>query len=275
MTAVLIAAGLAVFLFIALRQLERVSLYFPDKQVMAEPSGIGIKFENVIFKTEDGVNLHGWFIPHAKPLAVVLYMHGNAGNIAYRFDTIEWFREMGVELFLFDWRGYGRSEGIPSEKGLYADARAAWKYLTQERRIPSSRIFIFGESLGAAPAVELALELESAGNPPAGLATEGAFASTRHMAKTVFPYLPSVFLPLRDLYDNLSKIGKLKLPKLLAHGQDDDIVPFSQGKMLFDSAQEPKIFLPLPGTHNDARFKSGKLYTDALKNFFKAGVEDF
>lgn len=263
-----LALLLAVLYFGCLR-LERALIYFPDKNVMATPAGIKLDYEEIHFKSLDGTGLHGWFIPHPKDIATVLYFHGNGGNIAYRLDTIEFFHELGVSLFLFDYRGYGKSEGRPSEIGLRQDALAAYRYLTEARKISPSRIILFGESLGGAVASDLAAQAGAA-----GLFTEGAPASVYEMARAIYPFLPLKLIPLREKFDTVEKMKRLGLPKLIAHSADDDIVPFSQGEMVFNAAAEPKEFLRLKGFHNSARFESGEMYKHAWQAFIRKTIEN-
>jgi fermentation-respiration switch protein FrsA (DUF1100 family) len=236
-------------------------MYYPVRALSATPSDYGIDYESVDFATDDGLKLNGWWIPAANERAVLLFFHGNAGNIGDRLESVEIFRRLGLTVFIVDYRGYGISEGRPSEKGTYLDGRAAWKYLTEERGIDPSHIVLFGRSLGAAVATELAVA-----HPPRALILESAFTSVPDMASRLFPWLP-VRHVLGMRYDNLKRIGDIDRPLLIVHSRDDEIIPFEHGRRLFEAAAEPKEFLEIRHGHNDGFVLSGALYSDGLAAF--------
>jgi hypothetical protein len=194
----------------------------------------------------------------------VLFCHGNAGNISHRLDSIRLLHSLGLQVLIFDYRGYGHSEGAASEKGSYRDADAAWRYLVDVRGLPADRIILFGRSLGAAVAADLASRTR-----PAAVIMESAFTSVPDMAAGIYPWLP-VRLLSRYRYDNLDKITRISAPLLLVHSRQDEIIPFAHGERLFERAREPKQFLEINGGHNDAFLTSRKAYTHGLESFLAA-----
>jgi len=261
-TAFVVFATLMVFSTLANRM-----IYFPTPDLLATPSDYGLEYESVGFATNDGLKLHGWWIPAVPQRGVLLFFHGNAGNIGDRLESIEIFHRLGLTVFIIDYRGYGRSEGRPSEQGTYLDATAASRYLSEERGIDPSRVVIFGRSLGAAVATMLASE-----HPPKSLILESAFTSVPDMAATLFPLLP-VRLLLGMQYDNLKRIVKIGCPLLIVHSRDDEIIPFEHGKRLFEAANDPKQLLEIRHGHNDGFVLSGPLYTEGLSEFIARYVD--
>lgn len=257
---VAVLLGLLALFFYSLRSLEDRTLYYPEKGLDATPRAYGWTFEDLRLKTEDGVEVHGWYIPGTKPF-VLLLAHGNAGTISHRLNKAALLRRTGAGLLLFDYRGYGQSAGRPSEQGTYRDAEAAYRYLTETKGIPADHVFFYGESLGCAVALEMALR-----HPGAGVILESPFTSTVDMGKLVFPWLPVKWL-VRHHYDNLLKIPKLTSPLLLMHSPQDEIVPFHMGQRLFQAAPDPKTFLELKGGHNEGYMDTGERYVSAVKAF--------
>ena len=236
-------------------------VYFPERILVTDPGSVGLDFENVSFETGDGIRLSGWFIPEENARGVVLFCHGNAGNISHRLESIQIFHRLGLSVFIFDYRGYGQSEGSPSEQGTYADAEAAWRYLVEKRRINPNEIIVFGRSLGGTVASQLAQ-----GHAPGALIVESAFTSLPDIAATVYPYLP-VRMLLRFKYNTVDYITKVGRPVLVVHSRDDEIMPFSHGQRLFEVAREPKRFLEITGTHNQGFIMSGERYEEGLNMF--------
>ena len=262
LTLVLSALGGLLLLF------ETRFIYFPSRAHEATPAGLGLPSEDVLFTAEDGVRLHGWFLPVRGARWTVLLSHGNAGNISHRLDrTLFLQTRLGASVLLYDYRGYGRSEGSPDEPGTYRDARAAYRYLVEQRRVPPERLVLFGESLGSAVSLDLALA-----HPAAALILEAPFTSLPAMARTTifFPLAPFV----RTRYDNLEKVGRLRMPLLVLQGDHDEIVPFAQGRRLFEAAPGPKRFFAIPGAgHNDTFLVGGDAYWQAIADFL-AGLPD-
>jgi hypothetical protein len=242
---------------------EKRLIYFPFRDLEVTPKELGLRYEEARLVAEDGVTLHGWFLPIEASRFTVLVCHGNAGNISHRLDrAMLMHAKLKTDVFLFDYRGYGLSEGAPDEEGTYRDARAAHRYLSTARGIPPGNLIIFGESLGAAVALQLALEV-----PARALVLEAPFTSVADMARSVLPFVPIGRL-LRTRYDNLAKIGGLRMPLLILHGERDTTVPFAQGRRLFEAAPEPKRFFAIPGAgHNDTYFIGGDAYWQAWGAF--------
>lgn len=236
-------------------------VYYPERTLVADPSDIGLDFEDVLFRTEDGIKLSGWFIPSQKSRGVVLFCHGNAGNISHRLESIQIFNQLGLDVFIFDYRGYGQSEGKPSEQGTYQDAEAAWWYLTEERQVPPGDIIVFGRSLGGAVAAWL-----SQSHTPGALILESTFTSLGDIAAKFYPYLP-VRLLLRFQYTTADYLGRVDCPVLIIHSHDDEMMPFSHGCQLFETANEQKRFLGIYGSHNEGFTVSGTQYQKGLSAF--------
>jgi fermentation-respiration switch protein FrsA (DUF1100 family) len=242
--------------------LERSMIFFPDRFPEGDWNPQGLAFEDAYFSADDGTRLHGWYVPHDRPRAAILYCHGNAGNITHREGNLRALAARGMAVLLFDYRGYGLSEGRPSEQGVYRDAEAAYRHLVDEHGIDPARIIVFGRSLGAAVALDLALR-----EPVAGLVMESAFENTSAMAKLQFPVLPIGWL-LRSKFDNLGRIGGLVAPLFMVHGDRDTLVPMAQGRAVFDAAPEPKRFYVIEGAgHNDTVEVGGRAYLDAFTEF--------
>jgi fermentation-respiration switch protein FrsA (DUF1100 family) len=303
--------------WLGLRWFERSNIYFPDRQLVATPAQVGMPFEDIWLTTSDGVRLNGWFIPAGEgesspgrhsgesrnpaldpgfrrgdvtgPIGITLMLcHGNAGNISHRLDKIARLRSLGVNVFIFDYRGYGKSRGRPSEEGTYRDAEAAYRWLVERRtrnverdgsmnsrstsnvprstfHVPRSTfngIVLYGESLGCAVAVEMARRHPEA----AGVILESAFTSTVDMAKRVFPWLPARWI-IRYRYDNLSKMPLIKMPVLILHSPQDEIVPFDMAQKLFAAVPGSKTFVELLGDHNEGYLDSGPRYLEAIGTF--------
>jgi len=244
--------------------IERYFIYFPEKDVQADPSELGLDYEDVTFVASDGVELHGWFVPgSSRNSTTFLWFHGNAGNISHRLDNLKLLHnELGVSVFLFDYRGYGRSQGSPSEHGTYLDAEAALAYLGSRREGSLERVIYFGRSLGAAVAVEMGVR-----HPPYALILESGFPSVPYMARRAYPFFP-IWPFLRTQYDSQAKMADVNAPVLILHGDEDDIVPIEAGKLLFDAAKEPKQFHTIYGAgHNDTYQVGGQAYFDVLRLF--------
>ncbi|HTQ38882.1 MAG TPA: alpha/beta hydrolase [Pirellulales bacterium] len=228
--------------------LEESLLYFPTKYPDGDWNPPGLVFEDAWFQAADGARLHGWFVPCDHPRAVALFAHGNAGNLSHRADLFIQLHRLGIAVLAFDYRGYGRSSGVPTESGIIADGRAARTWLAQRAGIPESEIVLMGESLGGAVAVQLAAE-----SPARGLVLENTFTSAPDVAAFHYPWLPVKQL-MRTRFDSAAAIGKYHGPLLQFHGDADTIVPFALGRKLFDAANQPKQWVVIPGSdHNDPR----------------------
>lgn len=256
---------LLVFLFLWVRWQERRGLFFPALDLYASPAAAGMAFEDVYFDSA-GNRLHGWYMP-ASGDQVVLWAHGNAGNIADRLDqAVQMKRALGVSSFMFDYRGYGKSEGRPSEQGLYQDTEAAFKWLTETRGVDPGRIILYGHSLGSAPVIDLALNM---GARAAALVLESPFTSAADVARRMYFGLPVGFVMSVRL-DNLGRIGGVRMPILIIHGDRDTVIPFDMGEKLFKAAPEPKAFLPVPnGDHSDCYYVGGADYWNGWRRLLQ------
>jgi fermentation-respiration switch protein FrsA (DUF1100 family) len=256
---------LLVLLSGALLIFEKQLIYFPSRAHDATPAALGLAHEEVRLTAPDGVRLHGWFLPAPDSRFTVLVCHGNAGNVSHRLDRALLMQpRLRADVLLFDYRGYGASEGAPDEEGTYRDARAAYGWL-RDRGAPARRIVLFGESLGSAVALQLGLEVEAA-----ALVLESPFASIPEMARAVYPFLP-LWPFVRTRYDNVGKAPRLRLPLLVTHGDRDEVVPFAQGRKVFEAAPEPKRFFAIAGAgHNDTYFVGGDPYWAEIRAFLDA-----
>jgi uncharacterized protein len=235
-------------------------IYFPSRELLATPRKWQIPFEEVWFGPEAG--LHGWYVPGPSPVTF-LWFHGNAGNISHRMEWLQQLRSrLGVNVFIFDYQGYGLSRGYPSEENTYRDARAALDYLRTRGDVEVDRIVYYGKSLGGAVAVQLASE-----EPPYRLVLNAPFASILDMARVHYPFLPLGPL-LRTRYASIDKIGEVRAPVLIVHGEADEIVPLAQARQLYEAAPQPKRLLVVEGAgHNDLLPKGGLRYLDVLGEF--------
>lgn len=245
--------------------MEEKFIFFPMAEIERTPREVGLAYEDIYFTSADGVRLNGWLAPYPGAHTTLLWLHGNAGNIGHRVDGMKQLHDrLEANVFIIDYRGYGRSEGAVSEAGTYQDAMAADRYLRGRKDLDPKRIVPFGQSLGAAVAADLAGRVES----PAVI-LEAPFVSIREMARAVYPWLPVGPL-LRTRYDVVEKIKQVKSPLLVVHGEQDDIVPFEQGKRVFAAASAPKEFYAIRGArHNDTFEIGGTAYFAVLKDFIE------
>jgi len=256
---------LLVLVVVLFRFLENALVFYPDRSLVASPKDIGLAYEDVWMTTSDGIKIHGWFLPSAvtesPSTAHLLFLHGNAGNISHRLDNLAGLTKAGFAVLIIDYRGFGRSEGRPSEKGTYLDARAAYQYLLGKTGVNPGKIVLFGRSLGGAVAVDLAVEA-----PARALILESAFTSIRDMARVHFPVLPRFLVSA--MYESEKKIGRITIPTLVIHGEADDVVPISLGRRLFAAHPGPKNFLAIPRAgHNDTFLVGGRPYYRRLVDF--------
>jgi len=254
---------------------EESMIFFPDHDpsgfwdVEAISSGTGTAVEECFFTTDDGERLHGWWCRPETPGAaasataemVLLWFHGNAGNLSQRAGLMLELARIPAQVFIVDYRGYGRSTGRPNEQGLYRDSRAAWRYLRDDRGVDADRIVILGKSLGGAVAVDLAAEVD-----PAGLIVESSFTSVPEMAARHYPFIPRWLV--RTKMDSLSKIGRVSSPVLVIHSPADEVVPFAHGARLFQAASGDKQFFEVTGAgHNELWLVGGSDYFNTLREF--------
>lgn len=248
--------------------IEKKFLYYPEKAFDFTPDQFGLVCEDVRFRAGDGVDLHGWLTTVDSPVATLLFLHGNAGNISHRLDNVRRLHDVGIRVFIIDYRGFGKSSGEISEEGLYQDAIGAHRYLVERPDVRSSSIAVFGRSLGGAVAIDLATKTSLN-----ALIVESSFTCVADMARQVMPFLPIGPL-LSSRYDSIGKIPRVTAPLLVIHGTRDGLIPFDQGRRLFDAASEPKRFHPVEGgDHNDTYLVGGKPYLELIRSFLEENVE--
>jgi uncharacterized protein len=257
-------------LLLLLRLNESRLIYFPGsvRRLTDAPAELQLPVRRATIRTEDGLTLGSWVIP-AGPDSTgywVLICHGNAGNLSEfgRPAHYAGLRALGLSLLAFDYRGYGESEGAPSEAGLYRDANAAYQYLRGELRVPPERIIVFGHSLGSTVAVDLASRV-----PAAGLILEGALTSVIERGAELYPYLPVRWIG-RSRFSSIDKISRVSIPKLFLHARADDVVPLAHGRRLFEAALPPKTFVELNGGHGDAFELDSVTYFGSIRQFVEA-----
>ena len=262
-TILLLAGACYGLLLLTIYMYQPKMLYFPDEgdQTAATPSDVGLTYQQVELRTTDDLRLSAWYLPAEDEQGVLLFCHGNAGNISHRLDSLLLFHRLQMSILIFDYRGYGQSEGQPSEQGTYTDALAAWEYLLTQKSKQPAEIVIFGRSLGAAIAAELATRVR-----PGALILESAFTSVPDLASEIYPFLP-VRLLSRFSYDTRTRLDSLASPLLIIHSNDDEIIPYSHAQRLYAAAHEPKHLLNISGGHNDGFLVSGNRYTEGLRRF--------
>lgn len=239
----------------------------PGRNLVTTPDNIGLSYQNIELVTKDNIKLHGWFIPNKKAKGTVLFFHGNAGNISHRLDSIKIFHRMELNVFIIDYRGYGKSEGEITEKGTYRDAEAAWNYLNDINGINENKIIIFGRSLGAPIATWLASK-----HTPAALIIESGFTSVSSMGQRLYPFLPIRWLT-HFQYNTKKYVKNISCPLMVAHSRNDEIIPYDEGREIFNAAPEPKQFLEMRGGHNDGFIISGSTYVEGLRLFINENLK--
>lgn len=260
----LVAASLYAALLLAVYLGQEKLLYLPDqpsREIVATPREIGLDYETVWIVTADGVKLNGWYVEARRPRATLLFFHGNAGNISHRLDSLRIFNELGLTVLIIDYRGYGLSEGKPSEAGTQLDALAAWRYLTEKRGVAPRNIVLFGRSLGAALAAWLAAEKQ-----PGAVILESAFTSVPDLAADLYWWLPARRLA-RLHHATRDYLARVHSPVLVVHSREDEIIPYRHGLAVYAAAGQPKAFLPLRGGHNDGFLLTGNGYVRGLDEF--------
>lgn len=227
---------------------QSARVYRPTTSWKTTPSSEGYRFESVPFTAADGTSLSGWFVPaSSRERGVILFFHGNHGNISYEMAPIALYHNLGYSIFLIDYRGYGKSAGKPSEKGIAMDADAALSWLVNEKGYLTHEIIYCGRSFGAAVAIPLATR-----SKPRALIVEAAFSSLGDIAADLHPYFPTRHL-LKEKYDSESVMGKVTSPVLVAHSKEDDLIPVAHGRRLYAAANEPKTYFEFIGPHNNNR----------------------
>ena len=262
--ATIVAVYAAVCAYIYISQ-DRM-FYFPTKDFAVNPADYDLKFQDVFINVGQDETIHGWYFPQAqnpKSARTVLFCHGNGGNISHRFETVIFLLQRGVNVMMFDYRGYGRSSGRPTETNTYDDVRAVYDWLISEKNVKPNDIIVFGRSLGGAVAVDLASKVSCG-----GLIVESSFDSATEMAKGYFPFFPAELL-IKYRYDSISKISKVSCPMLFTHSPADELIPFDRGKRLFEAAPEPKTFYEISGGHNQRTYLDESGYIKVIDDLLK------
>lgn len=243
-------------------------LFQPERELRETPAVYGLHYRDLAIPTFDGERLHGWWIPAPRqpPLAHLLYCHGNGGNVSHYTDRARYLGMQGLDVLMFDYRGFGRSTGAPSEAGLYADARAARATLLRLEGVASERVFYLGESMGGAVALELALE-----QPPRGLVLQSTFTSIRELTRIRAPWAPVRFLP--DHFPSAARVGRLTVPLLSIHGDRDGTIPIALGRRLFDLAPGPKRWHAVAGGDHEVVRRERESYGEVVAGFVRAVLD--
>ena len=257
-------------LYLMVRQPKMV--FYPKRDFVNLPTDEGLAYEDVYFRSEDNLRLHGWRLGKKEfPGApLILICHGNGGNISHRMDLLKLLHRLSLQMFIFDYRGYGKSEGLPSENGTYQDAAAAWRYLTETEKIPPTGIFLMGRSLGGAVATHLAAV---DGINAAGLILESTFTSIPDVGAKMYPFLPVRTLS-RFQYHTLALMPRIAMPLLVIHSPQDRMIPIEQGRKIFEHAVCKKEFLQISGSHDEGFLTSGETYSNGLKRFIQTSCKE-
>jgi len=242
-------------------------VYFPTSDIAATPSDAGLFYEDIMLKTSDGINISGWYIPAENQRGTILFFHGNGGNISHRIEFIEMFYELNLSTFIIDYRGYGKSEGKPSEEGTYFDAEAAWDYLVDEKKINPSRIIIYGRSLGGPIGVRLAEK-----HKPAALILDSTFTSIKDIGARLYPFLP-VRRFFKFEYNTIEYLKEADCPVLIIHSRDDSYIPFSHAERLFEAVDNKKELVETLGDHNTNFIVSREDYKNSIDFFINKVTE--
>ena len=251
---------LAVGMFIFQKHL----IHVPFKAYVGDPSARGLDYESVtLVPSAEDAKLSGWFVEQPDARFTALVFGGNAGNMSYMLDTVELFADLGLSVFIYDYRSFGSSEGKLTERAMYDDAELAWEYLTQTRQIPPDRIVVFGRSLGGAVASWVATQYQ-----PAALIMESVFTKLEDMGKVHYRWIPTKYL-LRFRYDNLSRIDQVRCPILFIHSREDELTPFAHSERLYDAATADKHLLAISGNHASGFLESGTVYTEGIEDFLR------
>jgi fermentation-respiration switch protein FrsA (DUF1100 family) len=246
------------------KTIEGWFVFAPQKRLDYLPADFGLKYRDIYLDTRDGEKLHGWFFYQYKDKPVILFCHGNAGNISHRLEYISMLLDIGVNIFIFDYRGYGNSSGRPTEEGIYTDALCAYDFLVKEEKINPNDIILLGRSLGVAAVLEVAQNRKAH-----AIIIENGFLSVRHMARHMGIFrLVAPLLP--ENYNSLEKIRYISIPKLIMWSENDEVVPPVMGRQLFEAASEPKYFYEIKGAgHNDTNIVGGKEYQNTISEFIR------
>ncbi len=253
--------GILLFSFLVFKWFEHRKIYIPERDYISTPHDVGLGFDEIKFPSRDKVILYGWFVPGSKE-SVILFCQGNRGNISHRIESIEILHHLGYSLFIFDYRGYGKSNGFPTERGLYQDALGAYDFL-RERGYDVDNIILYGCSLGGAVAIYLATVVEAK-----GLIIESSFESIYDLSYDILKYHIPEWL-ISNRFSSIERIGNINIRKLIIHSEDDDLIPFFHGTGLYEAALQPKKMLKIKGSHDTGFLDSGYIYEEGLRDFLE------
>ena len=251
-----------VLFVVYVRYLESKSVFYPAGPLFATPAELGLPFEDVTIQTEDNIKIHGWLIKAPSAGSTLVFFHGNAGNIGDRLEKIELFNRMGLNILIIDYRGYGKSDGHPTESGVYKDAVAAYDYLRKRDDMKEKNIVGYGASLGGAIAIDLATK-----RALSCLIVDSTFSSAVDIAKRIYPFVPSFLI--RTKLDSAAKIKGITIPKLFIHSAEDTGIPIALGRKLYDVASGPKEFIEIRGDHNDGHIFDQERIREGIREFLR------
>lgn len=256
--------------FLFIRWFERANLYMPFRQIEAYPDRFGMDYEEYFYQTPDGEELNAWYLPSPqRGYFTLIYFHGNAGNISHRLQKIDSFLRRGINVFIFDYRGYGKSSGSPSEEGVYIDARASYDFIKKTKNLDPGEIILYGKSLGGSIASHLATEVT-----PAGIVMNSTFTSVEGMARIIFPFLPVRHF-LSSEYNSVENVKKIECPLLIMHSPSDEIVPFRMGEELYAAGKGDKRFCRTSGGHNEMSVEEVEEVADCVASFLEYLREEY
>ncbi len=237
-------------------------IYFPFTEINVTPKNIGLEYESITFESNDKTKLHAWYIEKKDAKTTLFFLHGNGGNISHRLDSIKIFNSLGMNLFIFDYRGYGKSKGKANEQNTYDDAKSAWDYLLKNKNIKEKDVIIFGRSLGGAIAAKLGSQLK-----PKAIILESTFSTIKEFASDVYPFFPEFLISFE--YETIKYLKDIDYPILIIHSKNDNIIPFKHAEAIFKNANEPKTFVKINGNHNYGFIESKHIYIPAFKKFLQ------
>ena len=262
----IVAGAIYAGLTLSLYAFQSRLVYVPARGSGPTPASLGIAYEDVWLTTEDGVRVHGWFVPGAPGGRFALFLHGNAGNVSHLTETAAVLHRLGLNTLFIDYRGYGMSHGEPDEAGTYADAHAAWRHLVESRGARPEHIAVIGRSLGGGVASWLAVH-----ERPGALVLESTFTSIPDLAAEMYPWFPVRMLS-KIRYDTRDRLSRIRCPVLIVHSRDDELVPFAHGRALLESAGPDAAMLEIAGLHNDGFLTSGAVYAGGLRAFLERAM---
>ena len=250
-------------LFLVVRYLEGTAIFFPSKQITLTPDRVGLAFEDLYLTTPDGININAWLLKNTAAKATLIYAHGNAGAMSDRLMKIKYFHDLGLNVIVFDYRGFGKSQGKPNEQGVYLDALTVFDYLKTRGEFNKIPVIAYGASMGGVVAVDLATK-----RPVDILVVDSSITSGLEVARRLYPYLPSFLITIR--FDSLTKVKTLSIPKLFIHSPQDKGIAYEMGRRLYEAAQAPKEFIKSSGGHDEIQIVSDHATSQAFTQYLKS-----